>query len=118
MFQTATEKSNITYMEGRQLQHHWNVNRSEDKFHHDCSSEEKTLFQYISHHSGELDRSLVQNQLGRQQYLYCIKKYMYNHNISSYAVPEVCILTLQHILSVRFFFTLTYSLRAAGGNLS
>ena len=115
MFQTATEKSNITYMEGRQLQHQKNVNSGKDKFHHDCSSEEKTLFQYIPHNSGVLDRSLVQREHSGQQYLYCIKKYMYNHNISSYAVPEVCILTLQHILSVSFF-TSTYSLRAAGGN--
>jgi len=38
---------NNTNMEGRQLQHLENVNS--DQFLDDCSSEEKTLFQYISH---------------------------------------------------------------------
>ena len=54
-------------MEGRQLQHQNNVNRSEDKFHHDCSSEEKTHFQYIRQYSGELDHFLVQKQHYGQQ---------------------------------------------------
>ena len=55
----------ITYTRGRQLQHPENVNRKD--YHFDCSSEEKTLFQYISYHWGVLDQSLVQNQLGWQQ---------------------------------------------------
>ena len=74
MFQTATEKSNITYMEGRQLQHQKNVNSGKDRFHHDCSSEKKTLFQYIQHNSGELDQSLVQREHCGQQYLRILYK--------------------------------------------
>ena len=54
-------------MGGRQLQHPDNLSRGRNHF--DCSSEERTLCQYISHHSGVLDQSLVQNQLGRQQNL-------------------------------------------------
>ena len=57
----------MTYMGGRQLQHQKNVNRRE--YHFDCSSEEKTHFQYIPHYSGELDQTLVQKQQKRQQRL-------------------------------------------------
>ena len=60
---------NITYRGGRQLQHHKNVNSGKDKSHYDCSSEERTLFQYIQHSLGELGQSLVQSQPERQQYL-------------------------------------------------
>jgi len=56
-------------MEGRQLQHHKNVNSGKDKSQYDCSSEERTHFQYISHHSVILGQSLVQRHVGRQQYL-------------------------------------------------
>ena len=58
-----------TNMEGRQPQHLENVNSRQDQFLYDCSSEERTLFQYISHYTGMLDRSLVQSQLGKPQYL-------------------------------------------------
>ena len=59
-----------TNMEGRQPQHLENVNRSRhDQTQYDCSSEERTLFHYISHHPGELGQFLVQSYLGRQQYL-------------------------------------------------
>ena len=61
-------------MGGRQLQHHNNVHTGKDKSQYDCSSEEKTHFQYISHHSGELDQSLVQRQHSGQQHLYNITK--------------------------------------------
>ena len=57
----------MTYMEGRQLQHPGNVNRRE--YHFDCSSEERTHFQYIQHNSGELDQFLVQKQHYGQQWL-------------------------------------------------
>ena len=59
----------ISYMEGRQLQHLENVNSIEDTSRYDCSSEERTLFQYISHYTGILSQSLVQKQLARQQWL-------------------------------------------------
>ena len=54
-------------MEGRQLQHPENVNSGKDKPQFDCSSEEKTHFQYIQHSLGVLDQSLVQNQHYGQQ---------------------------------------------------
>ena len=55
-------------MEGRQLQHHHNMNSDEDQTHCDCSSEERTLFRYISHYSGVLEQmfELVQRQKRRQ----------------------------------------------------
>ena len=56
----------ITYMEDRQLQHHKNV---DSRQFHDCSSEERTLFQYISNHPEILGQSLFQRQSGRQQQL-------------------------------------------------
>ena len=56
-------------MGGRQLQHHKNVNSGKDKSHYDCSSEERTLFQYIQHSLVVLGQSLVQSQPERQQYL-------------------------------------------------
>ena len=58
-----------TNMEGRQPQHLENVNSRHDQFLYDCSSEERTLFQYISHYPETLDQSLVQSQLGKPQYL-------------------------------------------------
>ena len=52
-------------MEGRQLQHPQNLNSRQP---YDCSSEEKTLFQYIQHNpAGELDHFLVQKQHYGQQ---------------------------------------------------
>ena len=53
-----------TNMESRQPQHLENVN---SQFLDDCSSEEKTLFQYISHYPEILGLSLVQRQLCKQQ---------------------------------------------------
>ena len=55
----------MTYMEGKQLQHRENVNRRE--YHFDCSSKERTQFQYTSQTSGLLDQSQVQSQPKRQQ---------------------------------------------------
>ena len=57
----------MSYMEDRQLQHVENVNSIEDTSCYDCSSEERTLFQYISHDPKIVGQSLVQSQLGRQQ---------------------------------------------------
>ena len=56
-------------MEGRQLQHHINVNIDEDKSQYDCNSEERTLYRYISFYSEVLGQFLVQRQLGEQQHL-------------------------------------------------
>ena len=56
----------ITYMEDRQLQHLENVNMGQT---YDCSSEEKTLFQYNSNNADVLGLSLVQMQLDRLQML-------------------------------------------------
>ena len=63
---TSLEVRTIAYMEDRQLQHLQNVNMSQT---YNCSSEEKTLFQYTSHHAEILGQFLVQMQLGRQQIL-------------------------------------------------
>ena len=57
----------MSYMEDRQLQHVENVNSIEDTSRYGCSSEERTLFQYISHDPEIVGQSLVQSQLGRQQ---------------------------------------------------
>ena len=56
-------------MEGRELQHHKNVNIDKDKSQYDCSSEERTRFQYRLHNSEVLGQFLVQRQLGGQQHL-------------------------------------------------
>ena len=67
-----------TNMEGRQPQHLQNVNSSRhDQSQYDCSSEERTLFQYIPQNSGILDQSLVQSQLGKPQYLLYRKTIIY-----------------------------------------
>ena len=63
---TSSEVRTITYMEDRQLQYLENVNMSQT---YNCSSEERTLFQYILHHIVVLGQSLVQMQHGRQQIL-------------------------------------------------
>ena len=59
----------ITY--GIQLQHHYNVNRSEGYSLYDCSLEERTLFRYISHSPEALGQSLglVQRRRVRRQWL-------------------------------------------------
>ena len=62
----SSEVRTITYMEDRQLQHPENVNKSQI---YDCSSEERTLFQYSLNNAEILGQSLVQMQLGRQQVL-------------------------------------------------
>ena len=62
----SSEVRTITYRGGRQLQHLENVNKSQI---FDCSSEERTLFQYSLNDAEILGQSLVQMQLGRQQVL-------------------------------------------------
>ena len=63
---TSSEVRTVTYMEDRQLQHLENVNMGQP---YDCSSEERTLFQYIQNNAEVLGLFLVQMQLGRQQML-------------------------------------------------
>ena len=53
----SSEVRTVTYMEGRQLQHPGNVNSRQP---YDCSSEEKTHFQYIPHYSRIQGQFLVQ----------------------------------------------------------
>ena len=62
-------------MEDRQPQHQKNVNRRQN---YDCSSEEKTRFQYIPHYTGKLDQFLVQNQHNQQQQL------LYGESVEEY----------------------------------
>ena len=63
---TSAEVRTITYRGDRQLQHLQNVNMSQT---YDCSSEERTLFQYSSNNAEILGQSLVQMQHSRQQML-------------------------------------------------
>lgn len=74
----------MAYMDGRQLQHHWNESRKSCQWD-DCSLEERTLFQYILSYSGILGQSLAQRQLGEQQQLFK-EKYYHKSLFSWYAV--------------------------------
>ena len=51
--------THITYMMSTQLQHQKNVNKRQHQLHCDCSSEERTLSQYIPNYTGVMVQSLV-----------------------------------------------------------
>ena len=82
----------ITYVRGKQLQHHHNNDSSHSgdgsgdgspqkdgsshrssQLHYDCSSEERILFQYISPNTNTLGQSLFQRQQQQQWYLHAIR---------------------------------------------
>ena len=63
----AEELMYITYTVGTQLQHPHDVHSYEHQFQCDCSSEEKTLYQYIPHHPKVSNQFLVQMQHRTQQ---------------------------------------------------
>ena len=67
LFGHLHSKKKTTYTVGTQLQHPQNVHSYEHQFHCDCSSEERTLYQYIAHYPGVLGQSLVQMQHRTQQ---------------------------------------------------
>ena len=94
-------------MRDRQLQDHYNNNYncssqgSQRSSHSDCSPEERTLFQYISHNIEALGQSLVQRQHQQQWYLHAIRiaTKTVRFSIKCYYVTDVLTNNLQQVIS-------------------